>query len=337
MKLNYGKGWFFESYRHSLAAKGIKTVFKPMRPVFTDSIPRNHFVVERKYDGARMLLVANKKGIKLINRRQVDKTKNFPELRDVYKKLNFRKSVKLDGELVVFANGESFKLLSSRNHLQDPKEIKIASEKHPATYIAFDILEKDGTSLHKVPLIKRKEILDKVVPDNLKRIKEIEYSKNLKEFLKFARKQKAEGVVFKDIDSFYKPGRSSKDWQKFKFKKQNDFVVIGYKPGSGKRAGKVGALVLAVNGTGLKYKGLVGTGFTDKELNEITKKVRAIEVPKKPKSYPKIPSEHKIRFVKPKLVVRIEGVVGTRGRIREPVFQGFRTDITPMQTHDIKY
>jgi DNA ligase D-like protein (predicted ligase) len=313
---------------------GAKQVFDPMRPVDTSAIPEGEFIAEKKYDGTRIMLSADKKGLKLINRRQVDKTKQFPELQDAKKSLKFKDSVKLDGEVVILKNGkDSFKELSSRNHLKAEDDIGRYAVLNPATFVAFDVLEKDSTIPQTSILMDRKKLLGRILPKDSKVIKRAPYSSDIKSVIKKARSQDAEGVVFKKKDSLYSPGTSS-NWQKYKFKKENDYMVIGYTKGTGKRVGKVGALVLAHNGHGYKYAGDVGTGFTDAELNMVTNKVKALNVQRKPEGYPKVSSEAKVQFIKPKLVARVQyGRLGSQGRLKEPVFIALRTDITPGQTY----
>jgi DNA ligase D-like protein (predicted ligase) len=316
-----------------LAAK--KPFFDPMRPTDTSSLPSGSgFIVEKKFDGTRAMLDVNKSKARVINRRQVDKTEQFPELADVGKDLNFKKSVKLDGEVVVLkAGAESFRELSSRNHLKAKADIEKAIKQNPVTYMAFDILEKDGSASQNLPLIERKELLRRTIPNDSGVIKKMPFTGNLELGVRTARAKNSEGVVFKRKDSPYVHGTSS-DWQKLKFKKENDYAVIGYTDGAGKRYGKIGALVLAHNGHGLKYAGDIGTGFTDAELAVVTRKVQSLKVGKKPESYPKLPSEHKIHFIRPKLVARVQyGRMGSQGRIKEGVFIAFRQDLTPKETH----
>jgi bifunctional non-homologous end joining protein LigD len=55
------------------------------------------------------------------------------------------------------------------------------------------------------------------------------------------------------------------------FNLRQEVVVIGYKPGDGRRAGTIGSLRLAVTGPDgrLTYAGGVGTGFTQAMLEHL--------------------------------------------------------------------
>ena len=80
----------------------------------------------------------------------------------------------------------------------------------------------------------------------------------------------------KRLDSKYLPGKRSRDWLKFKTHGEQEFVVVGYTKGKGRREWSFGSLVLATNGAeGLEWVGNVGTGFDDAEQERLLKKLRA--------------------------------------------------------------
>ena len=91
-----------------------------------------------------------------------------------------------------------------------------------------------------------------------------------------ARQQGLEGVMAKRAQSRYEPGRRSREWLKVKPGKQRqEFVIAGYTKGQGRRAGRLGALILAVNRGGeLHYVGNCGTGFTETEIEKLLKALR---------------------------------------------------------------
>jgi len=79
-----------------------------------------------------------------------------------------------------------------------------------------------------------------------------------------------EGVVGKPLGSAYHPGQR-RDWIKVKNVKQQEVIIAGWKPGEGRRADKIGSLLLGVNDDDgqLRYAGHVGTGFTDDMLADL--------------------------------------------------------------------
>lgn len=305
----------------------VKKHYRTMQPKPSDKIPKNGYLYEPKYDGSRVLVYSNGK-IKLINRRKVNTTKRYPELQNI----KLRSPAVVDGEVIIQDKDNpygDFKKLAKREHLKDPKEIKARSKKMPAKIIAFDILNYKGKDILKTPLIKRKRILNEVVPDKQKYIKEINYDTKLGKLVKQLKKKKAEGLVAKDMHSPYEQ-KDSKHWKKIKFAKASDLTILGYTKGTGKRKDTFGALITGYPKRGRwKFTGKVGTGFTDKKLKELKNKMDKY---KTQKSY--FHSPEKITWLKPKMVGRFNYSRLTPKRImREPRFEALRSDIPPKRTH----
>lgn len=85
-----------------------------------------------------------------------------------------------------------------------------------------------------------------------------------KEILRLYKKaiaKKFEGVMIKDLDGTYSPGKRTRAFQKLKAVTTHDAKVLEVLPGSGKYKGAMGALVVAYKGKKLR----IGTGFSDKE------------------------------------------------------------------------
>jgi ATP-dependent DNA ligase len=82
---------------------------------------------------------------------------NFPELQELKTLIN---DAILDGEIVVMRQGKpDFQTLIERSNAANARDIRYMAQKYPATYVIFDILEKDGKPLIKQPLMERKNIL----------------------------------------------------------------------------------------------------------------------------------------------------------------------------------
>ena len=313
-------------------------VFTPMRPkdIGADEVPKHSWIAEEKYDGVRTLAYVNKKGVAFINRRDVNKTERYPELTNINKQLKFKDNVVLDGEVVVFRDSiDDFSALAGRDHLKDKKVIFQRSKEDPLTFIAFDVLSKDGKSLLNAPLEERKKILDETIPDTLKNIREIKFSTDPAQYVRQLRKKRSvEGVVFKREDSVYEQGPSN-SWKKFKFTRENDVAILGYTPGIGKRKDTFGALIMGIWG-GKKYRfvGKVGTGFDVEQEKDIKERLVKLK-----SSKPDIEGsihEKNITWVKPSLVARVKfAKIASQGSYREPSFQGLREDISPKQTHPV--
>lgn len=311
---------------------------EPMRPSSLEEIPKNikDYSIELKEDGSRAIGYFSKKDQAFINRRNVNKTEIYPELRDIHKKLRFKKNAVLDGEIVALKNGKSdFKTLSERDRLKDKELIRIRSKTHPLEYHVFDILELDGKDLKKLSLKERKKILDQVVPDNLKEVKEIR-SKPFKQLLKEAKKKKEEGIILKKLDSPYEEGKLSKNWKKLKLLKENDIVILGFSEGTGKRKGLFGAILTGVydqKSGKYRFTGKAGSGFNDEQLKEFKNKFDKLKLKKQPDII-NLPKEKNVTFIKPELVARIRFLQLTKDNImREGRFVTLRTDIDPKDTN----
>lgn len=310
--------------------------YDPMRPSFIEEFPKDPRMVisELKEDGTRVIGYFNKKGQALINRRNVNKTELYPELRNSYKQLNFKNNLVLDGEIVALKDGKSdFKTLSERDRLKDKVLIYKRAKTHPLEYHVFDVLSKDGKDLTNLPIEERKKILDSAVPDHLKTIKEIQ-SEPLNKILNLAKKNKEEGIILKNKGSTYQEGKLSKDWQKLKLLKENDIVILGYSKGTGKRENEFGAILTGVYDNGkFRYTGRVGTGFNDEQLKQFKKQFDSLTT-KNPPEILNLPKEKDITFIKPKLVARVRFLQLTKDNImREGRFINLREDITAKDTH----
>ena len=96
--------------------------------------------------------------------------------------------------------------------------------------------------------------------------------------LEATRAQGLEGVVAKRLDSRYEPGRRTGAWLKIKHTQRQELVIGGWIPGEGRRSERIGALLMGVyEGEGddrrLRYAGRVGTGFTERTLDELAGKL----------------------------------------------------------------
>ena len=146
-----------------------------------------------------------------------------------------------------------------------------------------------------------------------------------------AEKQGLEGIMAKRLGSRYLPGRRSREWLKIKGHGRQEFVIAGFTRGQGRRAGTLGSLVLATyKGGELVYAGNVGTGFNDREIDRLLKKLKPLERDTPPfREVPKMPRIRKgdVIWVEPKLVAEVEFVEWTHdGRLRAPAYKGLRED-----------
>jgi bifunctional non-homologous end joining protein LigD len=171
------------------------------------------WVYEEKVDGYRM--VAAKAGgvVQLISRSGRDHTKRFHELAKTLAGLK-PKTFTLDGEVAVFDRElvSRFEWFRGR-----PKDEPVT---HPV-YICFDVLELEGRDLRAKPLKERRRILERLVSNRATVFPARRLAPNGFKAWEEAVARGYEGIVAKDPESPYVPGRTLK-WLKVK---QKDYRV----------------------------------------------------------------------------------------------------------------
>lgn len=195
----------------------LKEVSKP----FND----DNYLYEIKFDGTRAIIFASNNNVTIINRHGKDITYLYPELQKI-KEIVKRKTI-FDGEIVLFKNNvPSFNDLQKRAHLKDKVKIKYQAVSNPVVFICFDILY-DNKNLTDIPLIKRKEMLDKYQENDvfIKSFYKIKEGINL---FKEVTKLSLEGIVAKKVDSPYLITQRSDCWLKIKNLKEEEFFIGGY-------------------------------------------------------------------------------------------------------------
>ena len=313
----------------------------PRRPVEAKSVglmlaetaerafSREGWLFEPKLDGYRVLAARAPSEPRLLTRSGNDCAASFPEILRAVAALPFERLV-LDGEVVALddAGRPSFQRLQGRARLRRPLDIRHAAVNTPVTYYAFDLLGFEDFDLRPLPLTVRKAALRRVLPP-VGPLRYLEHVDDEGEALyREAERLGLEGVVGKKAGSPYRAGRSSA-WLKIRSRRTGDFVVVGFTAPKGSRGG-FGALHLAdyLDGA-LVYAGRAGSGFTDKELPEVRRKLESLRRPDPPCSGP-LPADKGTTWVEPALVCEVEYTEWTdEGLLRQPVFLRFRDDKRP--------
>ena len=110
------------------------------------------------------------------------------------------------------------------------------------------------------PLEERRRLLEELLDPAVEAVRLSPAFDDGAALLEAARAQGLEGVVAKRADAPYRPGRRTPEWQKLKLRAEDDFPIVGYTRGSGRRA-KLGALVLGRRRrTGSTGRGTSGPG-----------------------------------------------------------------------------
>ena len=286
------------------------------------------WIYEIKWDGFRGIAYVNNE-LSLRSRNNKELKYNFPELEEL-KQLT--RNTVLDGEIVVMKEGKAdFQSLLERGKAVSSSGIEIQAKRIPATYIVFDILEKNGKSLVKLPLTERKRILRDSVKDGKHVVVSDFVEEKGEDYYKIALEKGIEGIIAKKKDGVYQPGIRSESWLKVKKLRSCDCVIFGYTKGTGARAKTFGALILGLYDEKEQpvFVGKVGTGFSDETLATLTKKFQKLKTNEAPF---KTELHEEITWLKPKLVGEIfYQVVTNDGRLRMPRFRSLRKDKQPSE------
>lgn len=275
---------------------------------------------EPKLDGYRALCQVTPKGITLYSRRGINITDQFPEL-DILKYIKTKNCI-IDGEIIVYNKKgfADFKLLQGRSQLTDPTLIAQKSKQSPATYAVFDILSKDSKTVLKLPYIERRKMLHEVVKPS-KRIELLRATHDGKKLFAFMKKHHLEGVMAKDPQGIYSPGKRTRAWQKVKLMKSIECVLLGYT----QDVKKISSLALGLyKNNKLIYVGRVGTGFSQTNIAELYPKLIKNH---SAKATTIMPSIKNMIHLKPTLVGEIQYLEITRtGTLRHSSYLHFRDD-----------
>ena len=299
----------------------------PMLATLTDErFSREGWLFEPKWDGERCLAFRHGRDLNLFSRNRKRLNEKYPEIAAAFHRQEAGSFI-ADGEIVTFKDGvTSFAKLQQRMHVEHPPTDLL--RRVPVWLYLFDLLYLDRYDIRQVPLRYRKEVLRNTFEfrDSL-RLTEHRDTEGEAYYRKACRKG-WEGVIAKDGDSVY-VSRRTRDWLKFKCRKEQEFVIGGYTDPHGKRIG-FGALLLGFHRGGkLVYAGKVGTGFDADTLQRLGRKLVQLDTKTCPFVGDGLP-RRAVHWVKPKLVAQIGFTEWTPGgKLRHPRFLGLREDKRP--------
>ncbi|HEV2783771.1 MAG TPA: non-homologous end-joining DNA ligase [Actinophytocola sp.] len=295
------------------------------------------FGFEFKWDGVRAVTAVGGGAVRAISRNNNDVTRSYPELRALAE-LTGRRRVVVDGEIVALddTGRARFDLLQLRMHIHAPTATLLGQV--PITYVLFDLLHLDGTSLLEQPYRRRRELLDELDLDGRSpRVRVPDYHVDVDgpQLLEVARAHHLEGVVAKRLASRYEPGRRSRAWIKTALLNTQEVVIGGWHAGEGRRTGTLGSLLLGIHDRRgrLVFVGKVGTGFTDAMLRDLHSRLAPLHRNDSPFDTP-VPREDArfAHWVEPRIVGEVEYRQLTHDRrLRHAAWRGLRNDKTPDQ------
>jgi bifunctional non-homologous end joining protein LigD len=291
---------------------------------------RSDWIFEPKLDGYRIIASVRGGKITLMTRNGNDVTEKYKVLVPELKRQRASGLI-LDGEIIATDEKGKQCFQCLQDYLKSAgRSERAADGAFPLIYYVFDILYLDGRDLRGVPLRHRKELLKKILSpgDHVRLIAYFE--KDGAAVYKAAVENGLEGVVAKRFDSVYVSGKRSLDWLKVKATLSDEFIVGGYSQ-TGKRAATFSSLLLGYYDKKgrLVYAGHVGTGFDEKALSELKKRLDALRTGDSPFAGAP-PLNAPTIWVKPRLVAEVRFAAWTKdGRLRVPVFMRLREDKAP--------
>jgi DNA ligase 1 len=252
--------------------------------------------VEDKYDGIRAQLHKRGTEVRLYTRDLKEVTSGYPEVVEAAAAEAW--DGVLDGELLAWRDGQALPFLQLQTRLGRKKPPASLIKQVPVIYVCFDVLALraaaaldagDGAPepLLRLPLRERRARLDGLgLADRpgfgVAQLIHVDDEDGLRLTFDEARARGNEGLMVKDPDSTYTPGRRGYGWLKLKKALTTlDCVVVGVEVGHGKRHGVLSDYTFAVlddrpgSGGGLATIGKAYSGLTDAEIAEMTDWFRA--------------------------------------------------------------
>jgi bifunctional non-homologous end joining protein LigD len=298
---------------------------EPELATLVDSAPEgDDWIHELKFDGYRVLARIDRGKVQLLTRTGKDWTARMPELAEALSGLGVDRAI-IDGEVVAMNERglSDFQLL--QNSLGESGSLALL-------YYVFDLPYLNGVDLRNAALVDRKaelsRLLENLPSGSADRVRLSEHlAGNGPAFFAKACKLGVEGIVSKRAASPYRAGRG-RDWLKVKCTQEQEFVIIGFTDPKGSR-GHIGALALGTRrGDALVYSGRVGTGFSQRSLDDLHRRLKPL-VRKQPplREPPRGADARGVHWVEPELVAEVAFLGFTEdGLLRHPTFRGLRED-----------
>ena len=241
-------------------------------------------ICEFKYDGIRVQLHKFGGKVKMFSRNLEDVASSFPEIVSTVSLLPA--GFILDGEVVAYRDGRPLHFQELQKRLRRKAVTVHLMGEIPVVYVPYDIMYLDGQPLIDRPLTERKKLLSQIrfkepVIDLGYRV--VSTAQEIAYAFKESRDAGHEGLVVKELESQYHPGKRGRHWTKLKYELDTvDAVIVIAEYGHGKRAGTLSDYTFAVrdehDGGSLKTIGKAYSGLTDAEIAKMTDKLRSIAV-----------------------------------------------------------
>jgi DNA ligase-1 len=241
-------------------------------------------ICEFKYDGIRVQLHKFGDKVKMFSRKLEDVATSFPEIVSAVSLL--QADFILDGEVLAYRGGRPLHFQELQKRLRRKAVTDRLMAEIPVVYVPYDIMYLDSQSLIGRPLTERKRLLSQIrfgepIIDFGYRI--VSTAQQIACAFRESKDAGHEGLVIKELESQYHPGKRGRHWTKLKYELDTvDAVIVIAEYGHGKRAGTLSDYTFAVrdehDSGSLKTIGKAYSGLTDAEIAKMTDKLRSITV-----------------------------------------------------------
>jgi DNA ligase D-like protein (predicted ligase) len=311
---------------------------RPMLPVSAhEPFDSKEHIFELMWGGVRAIAFVRDASVRICGSNGIDLEPYFPELRCIPGMLEARDAI-VDGEIIVI-DGEgapAFDALRPRLHAiaaetLPPEFTKARKVAGQICFQAFDLLWLDGRSMTDRPLWQRKNRLHNVIrPGDEFAAVDFVDDEGIA-FFEAVVQKKLEGVVAKEKNSVYIPGRRSPAWRAARALQSGDFVVGGYTFGGAKRRGEQFSQILlgAFDGQDFDYVGAVSGGMNDAEAKQLIEMLEPTVI-SRPAFIDPPPVSRLVYWTEPSVVCHVRFSEWSRdGHLRFPIFSALRPDISP--------
>jgi len=194
----------------------------------------------------------------------------------------------------------------------------------------FDLLTLDGDDLMPLSWSERRARLDGLHLGDDEWVVPPTYDDG-EMLLAATRDQGLEGIVSKLRSAPYRPGVRSRDWLKFPHRPRESYVVGGWRPEKDTSGSRLGAILVGrPTAGGLAFMGRVGSGLAGRAGARLAEQLAGLARQTSPfvDALPKADALG-TTWVEPRIVVDVESLgIGSQGRLRQPSYQGVRTDLS---------
>ncbi|MBI4019345.1 MAG: ATP-dependent DNA ligase [Candidatus Aenigmarchaeota archaeon] len=298
--------------------------------------------VETKYDGFRIQIHKKNSDVKIFSRNLEEVSRQFPEIVARARESMRAKQSIAEGEVVAISkegNPLPFQMLSRR--IQRKHSIDEMVREIPVHVRMFDIIYLDGENLMRSPLkerwMKLKETVKPLAGFGFAEHLETTDYEEANAFYQKALSAGQEGVMVKNIEAPYQPGKRVGYWLKVKeIMETLDCIITKAIVGEGKRSAWYGSFLLSVwdeKKEKLVEIGKMASGTTEEELEKLTQMLKKAV----------IREQDRIAEVSPEIVVEVayeeiqkSPTYGSGMALRFPRLKRIRYDKGPADADNIK-